>query len=205
MINDISRRTILRNAALLLASASSANAQVKLPMSNNQLSPEEWMTSWLVTKGLGKPLRIGRFKDRTYFLLREVWWEPKPSSQAASLKRVTAPTGFVTDFASIPREFWSFLAPDEDYAYAAVIHDYLYWDQRLPRETADQILKLAMEELEVPRLTVAAIYTAVRGYGKGPWAENEKLKKAGEKRVLKRVPEDAKTTWSEWKKQPGTF
>ena len=48
------------------------------------------------------------------------------------------PTGFVTDFASIPPIFYSVLRPDGEYAYAAVIHDYLYWTQTRPREDADE-------------------------------------------------------------------
>jgi hypothetical protein len=39
---------------------------------------------------------------------------------------VTVPPGFRTDFASIPRPFWSVIAPWGRHGRAAVIHDFLY-------------------------------------------------------------------------------
>jgi hypothetical protein len=37
--------------------------------------------------------------------------------------------GFVTDFASIPRPFWSLLPTWGQYGPASIVHDFLYWDQ----------------------------------------------------------------------------
>jgi hypothetical protein len=54
--------------------------------------------------------------------------------------------------------FWSALRPDGEYAYAAVVHDYLYWTQSRSREEADQILKMAMEDSEVESLIGTAAY-----------------------------------------------
>ena len=42
---------------------------------------------------------------------------------------IVVPRGFVTDLASIPRPFWSWLPPDGPWAKAAVIHDFLYYTQ----------------------------------------------------------------------------
>lgn len=39
---------------------------------------------------------------------------------------IDVPTSFVTDQASIPREFWSILSPAGRYSRAAVVHGYLY-------------------------------------------------------------------------------
>jgi len=36
---------------------------------------------------------------------------------------LTAPTGFVTDYASSPRPFWSLVPPDGPWKWAAVVHD----------------------------------------------------------------------------------
>ena len=94
---------------------------------------------------VGPRLELSRFKDPTYFLLRPISWYPN-ASQAGNFDAVTVPTGFVTDFASIPQIFWSILRPDGDYAYAAAIHDWLYWDQARPRHVADQIFALAMQD-----------------------------------------------------------
>ena len=42
---------------------------------------------------------------------------------------ITVPAGFVTDFASTPRAIWAILPPTGRYQLAAVVHDFLYWDQ----------------------------------------------------------------------------
>ena len=118
---------------------------------------------------------------------------------------VTVPTGFVTDFASIPRIFWSLLRPDGEYAYAAVVHDYLYWTQTRSRNEADQILKLAMEDFEIDALTVGAIYGAVRVGGQVAWNGNAEKKAQGEQRLLTRFPQDPRTRWEDWKQRPGVF
>jgi hypothetical protein len=39
---------------------------------------------------------------------------------------VSAPPGFLTDFASVPKIFWKILPPNGRYGKAAVIHDYCY-------------------------------------------------------------------------------
>lgn len=44
---------------------------------------------------------------------------------------IIVPAGFVTDFASTPRALWSVLPPTGRYQLAAVVHDFLYWDQGL--------------------------------------------------------------------------
>src|SRR6266850_4958854 len=42
---------------------------------------------------------------------------------------IIVPAGFVTDFASTPRAIWAVLPPVGQYQLAAVVHDFLYWDQ----------------------------------------------------------------------------
>ncbi|TKB88578.1 MAG: DUF1353 domain-containing protein [Nitrospira sp.] len=139
-----------------------------------------------------------------YFLTAPISWTPNPGQDA--YKAVTVPTGFVTDFASIPRIFWSALKPDEEYAYAAVVHDYLYWDQKRTREEADLIFKMAMEDFDIGALKVGAIYRAVRHLGgESAWNDNAKKKAQGEKRILIRFPSDPRTTWDDWKQRPGVF
>jgi hypothetical protein len=46
---------------------------------------------------------------------------------------ITVPAGFVTDFASTPRAIWAVLPPFGTYQLAAVVHDFLYWDQGCTR------------------------------------------------------------------------
>ncbi|AZE48261.1 hypothetical protein C4K04_2588 [Pseudomonas chlororaphis] len=144
------------------------------------------------------------FGDWDYYWVDggSISWEPNAGQ---TLQRVNVPEGFVTDLTSIPRLFWQALRPEGRYAYAAVVHDYLYWTQTRPREEADQILKFAMEDSRVDARTVDAIYQAVRLFGKNSWDNNAHLKASGEKRFLRRFPDDFTTSWSDWRKQPDVF
>lgn len=162
-----------------------------------------WMKKWMTAfKSANKPLHMGRFADPTYFLLKDVGWTPNPGQ---TMTKVDVPSGFVTDFASIPRVFWSILRPDGDYTYPAIVHDFLYWDQSVSRKEADDVLKAAMEDFKVDSAKIATIYAGVRSGGSFAWNSNAKLKQAGEKRILKKFPADPTVRWADWKKQPGVF
>ena len=125
------------------------------------MTVETWMNEWMsVSKAPGGVLKISRFREPIYFLIAPISWKPNPGQE--TYEAVNVPTGFVTDFASIPRVFWSVLRPDGEYAYAAVVHDYLYWTQTRSREEADQILKMAMEDFDVGTTSVSTIFHAVR-------------------------------------------
>ncbi len=168
------------------------------------MAMESWMNEWMsVSKAPGGVLRLSRFREPIYFLTAPISWTPNLGQDAYG--PVTVPTGFVTDFASIPRIFWSALRPDGEYAYAAVVHDYLYWTQTSSREEADYILKMAMDDFEVGAVAVGAIYGAVRVAGSVAWNGNAKKKAQGEKRVLTRLPQDPRMTWGDWKQRPGVF
>lgn len=155
-------------------------------------------------KKLGAPLKISRFRDPMYFLIAPISWEPN-LAQAGKYQSVEVPTGFVTDFASIPDVLFSVLRADGEYAYAAVVHDYLYWTQERPREEADEIFRLAMQDLQVGAVTITAIYQAVRTFGGSAWKGNARLKQSGEKRILVKVPDDPAISWNDWKKNAGVF
>lgn len=85
----------------------------------------------------------------------------------SSLGTVSAPAGFVTDGASIPRVFWNILSPFGDYFGAAVIHDFLYspHNTEFSRDEADSIFLEGMNAKGVPFLRRAVIYSAVRAFG----------------------------------------
>jgi hypothetical protein len=63
--------------------------------------------------------------------------------------RYLIPKGFITDFASIPRIFWSILPPTGDYGPAAVLHDFLYRTGVVSRARADDLFFEAMGVLGV--------------------------------------------------------
>ena len=88
---------------------------------------------------------------------------------------IKVPREFLTDFASIPRIFWTVLPPDGKYTGAAVIHDYLYSlrgelpKRRYTRKRCDQIFLEAMEVLDVSLWRRSTIYRCVRLFGWIPW------------------------------------
>jgi uncharacterized protein DUF1353 len=184
----------------------------KGPQKKHDITAEEWMTAWMsrsldsqspLVRGENGALYLGRFVEPIYFLYKSIEWTPNPGQERFA--PVTVPVGFVTDLASIPRIFFSLLRPDGEYTYPAIVHDYLYWTQTGTRENADQILKMGMEDFKVDKVTIATIYNAVRAGGDFSWKNNAKLRKAGEKRVLKELPTDPKTRWADWKKTIANF
>ena len=86
---------------------------------------------------------------------------------------ITVPKGFITDFASIPRPFWSIIGhPAGKYGKAAVIHDYLYRNGIGTRKKADQIFLEGMKVLKVNVIKRNIMYYAVRIFGRGKFNAN---------------------------------
>lgn len=85
---------------------------------------------------------------------------------------VKIPTGVITDFAStdIETPIGSVsipgFPPDSTYDQAAIVHDYLYQGEFVPRILADTIFKEALEAIpQVPRWKIPMMYAAVRLFG----------------------------------------
>ncbi len=97
---------------------------------------------------------------------------------------VTVPAGFVTDFASVPWYARSVINVLGRHSIPAIVHDYLYWEQRCTREEADAILKEAMAEYESSTFDQKVVYYAVTYGAGGAWNENAQDRKAGYIRVL---------------------
>jgi len=201
--------TLAAGAALGLGTATAGSAQTAQGKQDAaaERSVESWMDEWIADKQRASddPLHVGRFKEPIYYLLRPISWKPGADSPAR-LEAVEAPTGFVTDFASIPRVFWSLLRPDGEYTYPAIIHDYLYWTQIRPKNIADEIFRASMQDFNLSATTITTIYNAVRLGGQSAWDGNAELKRKGEKRILK--PEafpPARASWSDWKQRADVF
>ena len=116
---------------------------------------------------------------------------------------ITVPAGFVTDFASTPRAIWAILPPSGRYQLAAVVHDFLYWDQGCTRQQADDLLRAAMAESHVKPRERDIIWQAVRKFGGTAWDGNAAAKAAGKPRI---IPPDAMNipalvTWPEYQAQ----
>lgn len=82
---------------------------------------------------------------------------------------IKVPEGFLTDLASIPRIFWSILSPLDEYAKAAVLHDWLYYTGRYGKVRTELIFKEAMQVLKVPKWKVNCVFTAVYLFGFYAW------------------------------------
>ncbi len=82
---------------------------------------------------------------------------------------IKVPAGFITDFASVPKIFWSVLPPWGTYVKAAIIHDFLYKRQIYSRKKTDQLFLEGMKILKVSNSTRLTMYLAVRIFGNSTW------------------------------------
>ena len=118
------------------------------------------------------PLRIedagiGRHGRPVFVLLEEF---PYEVGATGSGLKICVPAGFVTDFASIPRLFWSVVPPMGQHGKAAVVHDYLYRKSSgFSKILADAIFYEAMELLGVPWYRRWVMYLAVRFFGRSSY------------------------------------
>jgi len=200
-MNKISTAMVL---ILYLMFSSVALTEDSKPAQIVEHNQESWMHDLM--KGervLSGTLKLERFKDPVYIVLRDLNW--KPNNPENGVYEVTVPEGFVTDLASIPPIFYAVLRPDDKYAHAAVVHDYLYWKQNRSRREADRILLSAMEDLEVSKAVRLLIYRAVRWGGGNSWERNRKSKEDGGQRILSQFPQDPKITWKIWMEKPDVF
>jgi hypothetical protein len=195
----------LKMSSLPLAAAGARLGQNAQTPQKRPQSVGDWMTIWMGNekRGASGRLVLSRFVEPMYYLEKTISWVPNDNS--GRYPAFTVPKGFVTDLASIPSVFWSLLRPDGNYAYAAILHDYLYWTQIRPKDDADNILKLSMQDFHVKPWQVGAIYKAVHREGQSSWDENKKLKANGESRFLVEFPEDPMVTWKDWKKDQSHF
>jgi hypothetical protein len=122
---------------------------------------------------------------RTWVTKKEFGYDIGKENSGNSIE---VPIGFMTDFASVPRIFWFFLPPWGKYGNAAVIHDYCYWKQDFSRKRSDDLFREAMLVLQVSKLKIFLMYTAVRLFGYLAWLGNQRIKKAGEDRVTGLMP-----------------
>lgn len=83
----------------------------------------------------------------------------------------TVPVGFVTDGASIPKAFWSWIGSPFTglYRKPSLIHDYLYATQTTERIYADRIFLEGMKSEGVSWWKRRVMYSAVRIFAGGIW------------------------------------
>lgn len=89
---------------------------------------------------------------------RQENWDPK----------IIVPTGFKTNFGSIPRIFWPLLNPTAWNAY--VLHDYLYSQQMFQdRIECDYILYEALVAEGCSKVEACIVYFGLYLFGKKAW------------------------------------
>lgn len=91
-------------------------------------------------------------------------------------KKITIPIGFITDMASTPRFTWVIFPPFGKYAYASVVHDYLYMTPEIivSRRFADAEFKRIMKEDGVGLVTRNVFYWFVSLLGFINWKKFKK-------------------------------
>ena len=121
-----------------------------------------------------EPLVVTPLPDgKTWIILNDFGYE---IGEEGSGNTIDVPVGTYTDFASIPRTLWAVFPRWGKYGNAAVIHDWMYWDQSRSRKEADEIFLEGMEVLKVPKWKRRAIYSAVRTFGRIAWNSNRVTK-----------------------------
>lgn len=121
------------------------------------------------------PLDVRQVGDEWVTLREMTYWTDCDDGDEALPLRCrschTVPAGFTTDFASIPRLFWSVIGhPAGRYAQAAVLHDSLYRTRSVTRARADALFMEAMAVLGVPAWQRWLMWAAVRVGGALPYA-----------------------------------
>ncbi len=143
-----------------------------------------------------KPLVVTPYPDgKTWCLTAEFGFT---ISSENSGNTVVVPKGFTTDFASVPSLLWFVLPKWGKYGNAAVIHDYLYYDQSTTRCKADKIFLEGMIVLEVPFWQRFFLYTGVRIGGWWPWLLNSRKKDLGYRKTVKAGPLKSVDQPSHW-------
>jgi len=90
-------------------------------------------------------------------------------------KTFTVPTGFETDFASIPKFLLGLpiFKWRDKFNKAAVVHDWLYHTKEVDRKTADRIFLEGLLVLGIPRWKAYLFYVTVRLFGWTHWRKKQ--------------------------------
>ncbi len=95
--------------------------------------------------------------DRWELLSPLIWTEPAIT--------IVVPTGFVTDFASIPRPWWFLWPKSGSHNAAATVHDYECQKRQRPSREVHSRLPRMMKVLHEPWYKRAGFYLAVSQFG----------------------------------------
>jgi hypothetical protein len=125
-------------------------------------------------------LQLFQGDGTNFVLVDDLYYEIKRTGRT-----IRVPSGFVTDFASVPWYARSAISVLGRHSIPAIVHDYLYWEQRCSREQADAILFDAMDEYKSATWQQWLVYYSVHWRAGGAWEENKEDRAKGYVRVLK--------------------
>jgi hypothetical protein len=94
-----------------------------------------------------------------------LWELTTPLVYKGNTQVLVAPIGLKTNFASVPKMFWSVLAPWGRHMKAAVMHDYFYQTGCISRLDADGLFYRMMRQLGVSWWRRQTMYRMVRLFG----------------------------------------
>ena len=139
------------------------------------------------------------FSDADYWVVRE----PMVYEIGSTGQTIEIPRGFVTDFASVPPALRPAFPKLGKYIFAAIAHDYLYWEQRCTKKQADDLFYYAMKEADVDFIDRVSFYAAVDIFGSTSIKENKSSKNNG---YIKIIPENKidfppESTWTRYREQ----
>ncbi|MGE5265740.1 MAG: DUF1353 domain-containing protein [Deltaproteobacteria bacterium] len=124
-------------------------------------------------------LQLFQGDGTNFVLVDDLYYEIKRTGRI-----IRVPSGFVTDFASVPWYARSAISVLGRHSIPAIVHDYLYWEQRCSREQADAILFDAMDEYKSSPWQQWLVYYSVHWRAGGAWEENKEDRAKGYVRVL---------------------
>lgn len=84
-------------------------------------------------------------------------------------EKITIEAGYYTDLSSVPKWLWSIARPYGDFLLAALIHDWLYYNNIGTQKAADLEMFLWSQVLNDNELDNLIRYNMVRVFGKSWW------------------------------------
>ena len=139
------------------------------------------------------PLECEYHTDKEQWMITKSFCFVRPNADI-----IQVPVGVLTDFAStgnIPG-----FPQDDVYDQAAVVHDFLYQGEFLPRPIMDQIFREALEAIkEVPRWKIPVMWAAVRLFGGFTYGKHT-IDSVHYARSLAKVPDnESRPLWKDGK------
>jgi len=142
-------------------------------------------------------LEVSPLGDGKNWILKDGFYYVYRHTKEGRDYKIEVPPKFMTDYASIPRIFWFFGKPWGKHGMAAVIHDWLYWEQKISgwdnfeRKHTDEIFHKCMLDSHVNKSRARIMYWAVKYWGARAWNGNKRKKDKGWHRVALRWPKKA--------------